>query len=268
MIGAGTLGSKIAATFSTRVNAVHLVDPNQEVLDKALAEITFTQKYALDHLEGSAQGTVTGFSTAQEAVQDSWLIIEAVPENFDLKCKVLAELDSLAKPEAIIVTNSSSYPSKELVTEVKHPERFANLHFFMVPFILSTEVMSDGQTSQQVMDTLLTELPKFGIFPFVAKQQSLGFIINRVWAAMKREALEVISEGVTTPEEFDALFASVYGLEIFRMIDLVGLDVALDIEQHYNAAYGTPEGPRKVLQKYISEGKLGIKSGEGFYTYK
>ena len=130
--------------------------------------------------------------------------------------------------------------------------------------------MSDGQTDRSLLDTLLTVLPEFGVHAFEVRRESTGFIFNRIWAAIKREALTVVAEGVARPEDVDGMFKVNWRVLAapFRLMDQVGLDVALDIENHYAEEFPhLPKNARDLLQDYVDAGKLGIKTGEGFYTY-
>lgn len=132
----------------------------------------------------------------------------------------------------------------------------------------AVEVMSSGQTDREVIEFVMATLPHFGVVPFEVHKDSTGFIFNRIWAAIKREALEVVAEGVSTPQDIDRIFQVNTGMSggPFRMTDKVGLDVVLDIEEHYaNENSNLPPGPRALLREYIAAGKLGVKSGTGFY---
>lgn len=198
-------------------------------------------------------------------------MIEAVPERFDLKTSVFKALDASADADAILATNSSSFPSSVFASDVAAPQRLLNMHFFMPPAQRAVELMTSGATDTQVFELLQLELPRFGLQPFVAREESMGFIFNRVWAAMKREVLQVVADGVATPEDIDALWKLNTGLQtgIFQGMDQVGLDVALDIEENYASRYpNLSEAPRQVLRRYVEEGRLGVKTGRGFYTYE
>jgi 3-hydroxybutyryl-CoA dehydrogenase len=140
----------------------------------------------------------------------------------------------------------------------------------MPPDQNAVDLMSDGQTDRGLLDTLLTVLPEFGVYPFEARRESTGFIFNRVWAAIKRESLAVVAEGVARPEDVDGMFKINWDLPTgpFRLMDQVGLDVVLDIENHYAEEFPyLPKHVRDLLQTYVDAGKLGVKAGEGFYTY-
>ena len=125
-----------------------------------------------------------------------------------------------------------------------------NIHFYMPPKQNAVDVMSCGKTDRDVIDFVMETLPQFGLYPFEARRESTGFIFNRVWAAVKRESLEVVAEGVSTPQEVDEMFQLNTGSAgPFRMMDQVGLDVVLDIEEHYCAEHPEyPEGPRQLLR--------------------
>ena len=213
-------------------------------------------------------GGVSAKADIADAVRDAWLVVEAIPERLELKKQLFGQLDELAPADAILASNSSSYASRLFLEKVHHPERVLNIHFYMPPKQAAVDVMSCGQTDRDVIDFVLTTLPQFGLYPFEARKESTGFIFNRVWAAVKREALEVVAEGVSTPQEVDRMFEINTGSAggPFRMMDQVGLDVVLDIEEHYCAEHPEyPEGPRQVLRTYIEQGRLGVKSGAGFY---
>ena len=203
-----------------------------------------------------------------EAVHDAWLVIEAIPERLELKKQIFGRLDELAAADAVLASNSSSYASRLFLDKVHHPERVLNIHFYMPPKQTAVDVMSCGKTDRDVIDFVMGTLPKFGLYPFEARRESTGFIFNRVWAAVKRESLEVVAEGVSTPQDVDRMFEINTGSAggPFRMMDQVGLDVVLDIEEHYCAEHPEyPEGPRPLLRTYLAQGRLGVKSGAGFY---
>jgi 3-hydroxybutyryl-CoA dehydrogenase len=128
--------------------------------------------------------------------------------------------------------------------------------------------MSCGKTTDEVIARLFERLPTYGLLPFNVLKESVGFIYNRIWAAIKRESLAVVAEGVSTPDVVDRLFQILRSNDgPFRIMDKVGLDVVLDIEEHYAAVRpGIPAEPRQLLKRYIEQGRLGIKSGKGFYS--
>jgi 3-hydroxybutyryl-CoA dehydrogenase len=269
ILGAGTLGRRIALTYSTRGGVVRLYDISEGPLNDAKKFIEEQLPALLKSRPASQPATVEYVTDLQSAVKDAWYIVESVPEVQSLKIDILGQLDELAEPDAIIGTNSSSYESSELIGKVTHPERVLNTHYGQPPQRPQLELMTDGHTDQRIFDLLTDELPKYGFVAAAARKESVGFIINRVWAALKRESLAVVAEGVSSPADFDHLWvAAGFGRDgVFRLIDKVGLDVALDIEENYLKKFPyLPTKSRDLLKSYVNQGKLGVKSGEGFYN--
>lgn len=270
IIGGGTLGRRVALMFATRGGEVRIYDPIERTRAEA---VTFAQDLlpeVVATISDGRPGNIRGADDLSEALADAWLVIEAIPERLDQKVDLFSELDRLASPDAILATNSSSFPSHELISGVERPERVVNMHFFMPPAQRAVELMSCGFTTPAIIDRLVEVLPQFGIVPFVARAESMGFIFNRVWAAIKREVLEVVAAGVATPEEVDALWMLNTGFPagVFQSMDTVGLDVVLDIENSYAARYPTlSPAPRELLHRYVDAGHLGVKTGRGFYEY-
>ncbi len=268
VIGAGTLGRRIALMFAAHGSEVRIHDLSEAQRAAAVDYVRNNLPALSDRLTGVVPGEVSAEADLTEAVHDAWLAVEAVPERLELKKQVFGQLDELAPADAILASNSSSYASRLFLDKVHHPERVLNIHFYMPPKQNAVDVMSCGRTDRDVLDFVIATLPRFGLYPFEARRQSTGFIFNRVWAAVKRESLEVVAEGVSTPQDVDRMFEINTGSPAgpFRMMDQVGLDVVLDIEEHYCAEHPEyPEGPRKLLSTYLDRGRLGVKSGAGFY---
>jgi 3-hydroxybutyryl-CoA dehydrogenase len=271
--GAGTLGRRIASVYAAGGTDVHIFDLSADQRQAA-------RGYAVDHIEetrrilglsASRTGQVRAFDDLGEAVRGAWMVVEAIPERVELKRKVFGQLDELADDDAILASNSSSLPTSEFIDDVKHPERVLNTHYQQPPELNSVELMSSGKTDGSLIDALMEKIPQYGLVPFRVHGQSDGFIFNRIWAAIKRECLMVVAEGVAGPEDVDGMWKifTAPGVPPFRLMDRVGLDVVLSIEEHYASVRpGLPEEPRKLLHEYIDQGKLGVKSGHGFYDYQ
>ncbi|GAB40510.1 MULTISPECIES: 3-hydroxyacyl-CoA dehydrogenase family protein [Gordonia] len=271
VVGAGTLGRRIALMFSTRGGEVRIFDQSADQREAAAQYVDDTIDETLKIIGKGVAGKVIPASTLADAVAGAWLVVEAVPERLDIKIPLWGEIDAAADDDAIFATNSSSYASSTMIENVRNPERMCNMHFYMPPMSNAVDLMSDGETARDVLDSLLVVLPEFGIHPFEARRESTGFIFNRIWAAIKRESLEVVAEGVSTPHDIDEMFKINWHMPTgpFAMMDSVGLDVVLDIENHYAAENpNLPTGPRELLERYVDDGKLGRKTGEGFYTYE
>ena len=254
--------------FATGGGEVRISDPDADQRNAAVRYITGALPEVVRQVEGGRAGHVTPAADLATAAAGAWLVVEAVPERLDLKRSVFARLDELAPSDAVLATNSSSYPSSRLLDVVRRPERLVNTHFYMPPERTAVEVMSCGRTGPAVVALLLRVLPAYGLQPYEVRRESVGFIYNRIWAAIKREALAVVEEGVASPQEVDELFELNLGTSRgpFRRMDAVGLDVVLDIEEHYAAERpGLPEGPRRLLREMLAAGRLGDRSGGGFY---
>jgi 3-hydroxybutyryl-CoA dehydrogenase len=270
--GAGTLGRRIASVYAAGGSEVRIFDLSAEQREAA-------RDYAIEQihqvretlgLDRSRTGQVAAYDDLGEAVRGAWMVIEAVPERVELKRDVFGQLDGLADADAILASNSSSIPTSQMIEKVTHPERVLNTHYQQPPELNSVELMSCGMTADGVIEGLAAKLPRYGLVPFHVRRESDGFIFNRVWAAIKRECLMVVEEGVASPEDVDGMWKifTAAGIPPFRLMDRVGLDVVLNIEQHYaDVRPGLPEGPRKLLHELIDAGRLGLKSGRGFYEY-
>lgn len=270
VIGAGTLGPRIALMFASRGGTVRLYARRDEQRTAATQFVTENlPKLVADRGFGEV-GVAVGAASLKEALDDAWLVVESVPEKLDIKIPLWGEIDQAAPPDTIFATNSSSYPSRLMAEKVRDKTRLCNTHFYMPPLVNALDLMSDGETDRGLLDTLLTVLPEFGVYPFEARKECTGFIFNRVWAAIKRESLAVVAEGVARPEDVDGMYKLNLGAPAgpFQLMDLVGLDVALDIEKHYVEEFPhLPKNARDLLQSYVDAGKLGMKTGEGFYKY-
>ena len=264
VLGAGTLGRRIALMLATRGAEVRLYDPNAQVCAAGAAYATAQLPDVLKVIEGGTAGTIVPCGDLKQALAEVWHVVEAVPERLELKQDIFRQIDSLAPPDAILASNSSSYPSSRFADSVDHPERLLNTHYLMPPRATAVELMSCGRTDPGVIDFLVEVLPGYGLTPYVVLRESMGFIFNRIWAAIKRESLAVVAEGVASAEVVDAIYTQATGEEM----DAVGLDVVLSIEEHYaQERANLPEGPRILLRQMLAEGRLGVKSGRGFFDH-
>jgi 3-hydroxybutyryl-CoA dehydrogenase len=270
VIGAGTLGRRVALMFASRGGTVRIYARRAE--QRAVATEYVTQnlpKLLADRGFGEV-GVAVGAASLEEALDGTWLAVESVAEKLEVKIPLWGQIDRAAPPDTIFATNSSSYPSRLMAENVREKARLCNTHFYMPPEVNALDLMSDGETDRGLLDTLLAVLPEFGVYPFEARRECTGFIFNRIWAAIKRESLAVVAEGVARPEDVDGMYKLNLGAPAgpFQMMDLVGLDVVLDIENNYAEEFPhLPKNVRDLLQSYVDAGKLGVKTGEGFYTY-
>ncbi|OBK92811.1 3-hydroxybutyryl-CoA dehydrogenase [Mycobacterium asiaticum] len=271
VIGAGTLGPRIALMLASRGGTVQIYARRAEQRAEAVRFVTENLPKLLQNRGFGELGTAVGTGSLHEALDGAWLAVESVPERLDIKIPLWGEIDQAAPPNTIFATNSSSFPSRLMAENIRDKTRLCNTHFYMPPQFNALDLMSDGQTDRGLLDTLLAVLPEFGVHPFEARRECTGFIFNRVWAAIKRESLAVVAEGVARPEDVDGMFKVNWGVPAgpFQMMDIVGLDVVLDIENNYAQEFPhLPKSVRELLQSYVDAGKLGVKTGEGFYNYR
>jgi len=270
VIGAGTLGRRIALMFASRGGTVRIHARRAEQRAEATQYVAENLPKLVQDRGFGDVGITMATGSLEEALDDAWLAVESVPEKLEIKIPLWGEIDRVAPPDTIFATNSSSYPSRLMAENVRDKTRLCNTHFYMPPQFNALDLMSDGETDRGLLDTLLTVLPEFGVHPFEARKECTGFIFNRVWAAIKRESLAVVAEGVARPEDVDGMFKINWRVPAgpFQLMDQVGLDVVLDIENNYAEEFPhLPQSVRDLLQSYVDAGKLGVKTGEGFYTY-
>jgi 3-hydroxybutyryl-CoA dehydrogenase len=189
ILGAGTLGRRIALMLATRGAEVRLFARSAATRDEGIAFAKEQLPAVLATLPGSKAGTIVGADDLAAALKDAWLVVESVPENLELKKDIFKRVDALAEPDAILASNSSSYSSSAFADSVRNPARLLNTHFLMPPGITPVELMSCGQTDPAVVQLLVNVLPGYGLTPYVVQRESMGFIFNRIWAAIKRETL-------------------------------------------------------------------------------
>ena len=278
VIGAGTMGMQISALAAAAGYQTTLYDLDPAAVDRAIARIDSELLPAIvngDQLPEStsvmeSRSRLVTADTLETAVQGADVVVEAIKEDLQVKLGMFEQLNRLA-PNAILSTNSSSLPSRPLADVVDHPDRLLNTHFFAPVWERTmVELMTCGETSEETFDTWTEIGERMGLVVARVHGESKGFIINRVWRAIKRESLRVVDEGRGTPEDVDRLFRLFFGAKTgpFQTMDLVGLDVVADIEKTYHAVATDPaDVPIKTLTDMVDAGALGQKSGSGFYDY-
>lgn len=275
VIGAGTMGWQIAANTAASGRQVRLYDAASGAAEHAVERMR--RELVGVGLPADPKATpqeivsrITVCQSLTDAASEVDLVIEAVKEDLAVKCSVFAELDRL-NPQAILATNSSSLLSAQLVPAVTRPERLLNMHHFAPIWQRSmVEIMSCGETSPDVLATAEAFGRSVGLATAVVRGQSKGFIINRVWRAVKRESLRVVDEGHADPEDIDRLWMIFFGTDAgpFGIMDLVGLDVVADIEQSYITVSTDPaDRGSTTLRAKLAAGELGEKTGRGFYEH-
>jgi 3-hydroxybutyryl-CoA dehydrogenase len=275
VIGAGTMGSGIAQVFAAAGRQVYLGDRDEPSLQRGLAIIgksldRLIKKGTLDsaarqQVLGRIRGAVAGLPLSECA-----LAVEAVPERLDLKKAVLQELDRALPPDAILATNTSSISITELAAATGRPGRVVGMHFMNpVPVMPLVEVVRGLETSEETVSAVMEEARALGKTPVLVEDRP-GFVSNRVLLPMINEAVFALQEGVATRESIDTVMKLGMNHPIgpLALADLIGLDVCLDILEVLHRGFGDDKyRPCPLWRQMVVAGRLGRKSGRGFYEY-
>jgi len=265
IVGVGNLGKQIAEWSALYNYNVSIFDTNQEGIKEYIDEALKKVK------EKNAVGEIINYNSIKEAVRNADLIIEAVPEKLELKKEIFSQIDDSAPSHAIIATNSSSIPVSRIENAVKRKDKVLNLHFYKLPDFLMADIARGTETSDDTFNTGKKWLESIDVTPLVLKKECLGFVFNRVWRAIKKEALKIWSGGYADLEDVDKAWKIFTGMTVgpFGLMDIVGLDVVYDIEIMYYKESGDPDDKSPdMLKEMVDKGYLGVKTGRGFYNYE
>jgi 3-hydroxybutyryl-CoA dehydrogenase len=275
IVGAGTMGRRIAFGCIIRGVETRLYDVIPEAAQQAAEAI----KELIKEREGNGRlewGTLAAAlprlslsPTLKNCVCGVDMVIENVPENVEIKRRVFSAIAPFLGPDTLVGTNTSSIRGSQLADASGRPKRFFNFNWGQ-PDDLRVEVMGNPQTASETIESVLAFIKKLGLIPILVKREIMGYCCNRIWRAIKKEVLFLLDGGYTTPEDIDRGWMLEWetSLAPCMMMDKIGLDVIRDIEMNYYKASGDPsDRPPKFLEDMIAQGKLGAKSGEGFYKY-
>ncbi|MFO7835453.1 MAG: 3-hydroxyacyl-CoA dehydrogenase NAD-binding domain-containing protein [Candidatus Thorarchaeota archaeon] len=275
IIGSGLMGSGIAYVSAWHGFDVHLVDIEQEALDKAMERIRSDVMTGVDKGKlslGEAQdlmGRIDYTTDTETAVKDADLVIEAIFEKMEVKKKVFSKVDSLAPERTILATNTSSLSINEMATATDRPEKFIGMHYFSpVAAMKLLEVVVGDETSDETVQTAIAVGKKQGKESVTAKD-SPGFIVNRVLMPVLREAILLEENGVATKEEIDNAMTTIgkFPAGPFSLGDFVGLDIAYHTMDTLYRELGDCFKPPESLKELVDAGHLGTKTQQGFYDY-
>lgn len=276
VIGAGTMGNGIAHVFAQNGFHVSLVDVSQDQLNKALATITknFDRQVAKGTItaevkENALKNIVTNSSLAA-GVKDAELVVEAATENVALKLEIFKQMDEYAPRECILATNTSSISITKIAAATSRPEQVIGMHFMNpVPVMKLVEIINGYATRQDITASIVELTRQLGKVPCVVNDYP-GFIANRILMPMINEAIYSLYEGVAGVEEIDTVMklGMAHPMGPLQLADFIGLDVCLSILNVLHDGFGNPKyAPCPLLVNMVTAKKLGVKSGEGFYTY-
>jgi 3-hydroxybutyryl-CoA dehydrogenase len=277
VIGTGILGTQIAIQAACHNYQVTVFDIKAaalaQVMERLKIRIQNSSRKPTIPWPQMKRGAklVQQCASLKEAVAGTDLVIEAVPENLALKRKVFKDLDILAPRKAILATNSSSIPVSRLEKATNRPEKCLNIHFYSLDQGRTiVDVMGGTRTLPSVIKTGKEWVQSLGCIPLTVKKEILGFCFNRVWRAIKREALYMWAGGFVDFRDVDRGWMNWSGMSLgpFGLMDGVGLDVVYDIEMvYYQESKDPKDRPPQALKAMIDRGNLGVKTGRGFYAY-
>jgi 3-hydroxybutyryl-CoA dehydrogenase len=275
IIGAGTMGNGIAQACAVSGLNVVMVDINDAAVAKGLSSITSSldrliKKEKMTEAEKASALARIQTSTNYQDFKGSQMVIEAATENYDLKIKILKQLDGIVSKDTIIASNTSSISITQMAAEVSHPQRFIGMHFFNpVTMMTLVEIIRGLQTDDHTHG-LVQEMSKvLGKEPITVKNAP-GFVVNRILLPMINEAFFVLAEGLATPEDIDAgmKLGCNHPIGPLALADMIGLDTCLAIMEVYFKNFSDSKyRPCPLLREMVAAGYLGKKSGKGVYSY-
>ncbi len=276
VIGAGTMGNGIAQVFAQHGYQVYLVDISEDSLQKGLATIArnldrmIAKQVIGEKDKEEALKRIKSSSSFQEAVGDVQLVVEAASENLDIKLAIFRELDELCNETTILATNTSSISITQIAAATSRPDKVIGMHFMNpVPIMKLVEVIRGYSTSDEVTDTIMDLSAQLGKTPTEVNDFP-GFVANRILMPMINEAIETLFHGVGGVSEIDTVMklGMAHPMGPLQLADFIGLDVCLSILNVMYEGFRNPKyAPCPLLVNMVRAGKLGVKSGEGFYDY-
>lgn len=276
VIGAGTMGNGIAHTFAQTGFTVNLVDVSAQALEKGLKTITtnldriVAKGNLTEEQKNETLNNISTFTQLEDAAKHADLIVEAATENIDLKLKIFRQMDELAPENCILATNTSSISITKIASVTQRPEKVIGMHFMNpVPIMKLVEIIKGYSTSKETFDSVYEMSKTLGKVP-VEVNDYPGFVANRILMPMINESIETLYNGVAGVEEIDTVMklGMAHPMGPLQLADFIGLDVCLAILNVMYDGFKNPKyAPNPLLVNMVTAGKLGIKSGEGFYDY-
>lgn len=276
VIGAGTMGNGIAHIFAQKGFKVHLIDTQSAALEKALHTIekNLDRQVAKQTISAEEKNKalthIQTYTSIEQGVLEADLVIEAATENSDIKKKIFLSVDKYAPSHCILASNTSSISISELATATQRPELVIGMHFMNpVPIMKLVEVINGEATSESVTHTIVTLTKKIDKIPCVVKDAP-GFIANRILMPMINEAIYALAEGISDAATIDQIMklGMAHPMGPLQLADYIGLDVCKNIMDIMAEGFNnTKYAPCPLLVNLVEQGKLGVKTKEGFYTY-
>lgn len=276
VIGAGTMGNGIAHTFAQSGFKVNLIDISEASLERGLATISknldrmVAKEKITENDKAETLGNITTYTNTVDGVKNTDLVVEAATENVDLKLKIFKQLDEACDEATILATNTSSISITQIAAVTSRPEKVIGMHFMNpVPIMKLVEIIRGYNTSDDVTNTIMELSKTLGKVPTEVNDYP-GFVANRILMPMINESIETLYNGVAGVQEIDTVMklGMAHPMGPLQLADFIGLDVCLSIlNVMYDGFKNSKYAPCPLLVNMVQAGKLGVKSGEGFYDY-
>ncbi|MGE6376021.1 3-hydroxyacyl-CoA dehydrogenase family protein [Peribacillus muralis] len=280
IIGSGVMGGGIAQSFASSGYAVTINDIQEELL--VLAEkrmsgnlsLLIEEEVLTDQEKQGALANITYSVDLEAALRDADFIIEAIPEVIELKLSLYEQMEKIIKPDAIVASNTSTFPISQLMEKASFADRMVITHFFnpghLVPLV---EIVQHDETRPEIVETTLALMRKIGKSPILLKKEIAGFIANRLQTALMREAFHLLKEGVADAEDIDTAITAGPGFRWaftgpIEIADFGGLDTWQRVFDNVSPLLDQSKEAPLLIRDLVEEGKLGAKSGEGIFTYE
>jgi 3-hydroxybutyryl-CoA dehydrogenase len=279
VIGTGMMGPGIAGTLALGGVAATILSRSSEnaaiALDRARAQIRLLQEKGLAEASVAerAGGLLSASTAFEQAIASADIVIESAPENMAFKQDLFARMDSLARPECVLASNTSGLSITAIASRCARPERVLTTHFWNPPHLMPlVEVVKGEKTSGEIAEAVRDLLARCGKTPVVVKKDTPGQLGNRLQMALVREAIHIVAEGIADVEDVDLAAKNGFGLRlpvygIFEHQDIVGLDMGCSIVDYVATdLYNKPQAP-DYMKQLVAQGNLGVKTGRGFYDW-
>lgn len=274
VMGTGTMGPGMGAVLARAGYQVALYDTSTEALERAKAGYELAWG-VLDRLETPVVegGSVRYATEMADALAGVDLVVEAIPENLELKQKVYAQYEALVGPQVILASNTSGIPATKIAANLQHPERVVVMHWSNPPHLIPMiEVVPGERTSQATVDAALAVIKDVGYVPCLLKKEVPGFVENRVLYAIMRECLALVDEGVVSLEELDVNVKWGIGYKLavippMHLLDMAGMDIYTAVASYLNPDLSNESGVSPTIKDLVAKGRLGMKTKGGLFDY-
>ncbi len=280
VIGAGTMGPGMAATFARFGYTTRLADIKPEMLEKARGTVELVYKtligggFISDADAEAGRGHLTFTGDLKEAIGGADFVVEAIPEKLELKHAWVREVEGLVSPETILASNTSGLPITSIAEVATHPERIVGMHWSNPPHLIPViEVIKGNRTSEDTVATTAALIRRIEMVPVLVQRDVPGFVENRILYAIMREALHLLESGVATAEDIDTVTKWGIGYKLsvigpLELLDVAGLDIYNSVAGYLNADLSSASTVSATITEKVRQGHLGLKTGQGLFAYE